>query len=171
MIQAGELFEYGIHTEQSDVRAHVSVCNRTIYVFQTRNGVAAVEKHQPPLVTAGQPGVIGPTADGWLVKLEWIKDLRARRFDTWAGWGKFDQRLSTSRKGRLAVECVIAIMRLGYFPFWLDASEDDRENVQIKGTDILVFCKKRVQVKCDYMAGKTGNIFLQHAERNPLKMI
>ncbi len=34
-----DLFEYGIHTEGSDVRAHVSVLNKTIYVFPTRNGV------------------------------------------------------------------------------------------------------------------------------------
>ena len=57
--------------------------------------------------------------------------------------------------------------------FWLDAAEDERENVQIQGTDILVFSRKRVQVKCDYRCGDrplgTGNVFLQRAERNPLK--
>ncbi len=55
-------------------------------------------------------------------------------------------------------------------PFWVEARETNRDTVQIdKGTDIIVFCRKRVQVKCDWSAGKTGNLFLQSAERNPLK--
>jgi hypothetical protein len=73
----------------------------------------------------------------------------------------------------MAVLCVIAAMKRGRFPFWLDAAEDKRENVQIQGTDIVVFCRKKVQVKCDYAAGDkpngTGNLFLQRAERNPLR--
>jgi hypothetical protein len=64
-------------------------------------------------------------------------------------------------------------MKRGRFPFWLDATEDERQNVQILGTDILVFARKKVQVKCDYKAGDkpegSGNLFLQRAERNPLR--
>jgi hypothetical protein len=166
-----ELFEYGIQTEHSDIRAHVSVVNRTIYVFKTAAGVAATERAEQR--TACQPGVDGPTAEGWVVPVEQIGDLRRLRFESWAGWDEFLPTLTTSQKGALAVACVREAMRLGRFPFWVDAVEDDRENVQILGTDILVFCRKKVQVKCDYRCGDrprgTGNVFLQRAERNPLK--
>jgi len=168
-IVAGELFESGILTEDCDIRAHVSVCNRTVYVFPTRHGREAIERYEPQLRSACQPGVIGKTAEGWLVQLEWIEDLRKKRFESWEGWDRFKQTMTTSEKGKCAVACVIELMKRGHFPFWLDASEDDRENVQIKGTDILVFCRKRVQVKCDWRAGETGNLYLQKAERNPLR--
>jgi hypothetical protein len=118
---------------------------------------------------AFQSGVQGKTAEGWLVKIEWIEDVRRVRYQSWGKWEMFIPTLSTTDKGKLAVECVLSAMRLGRFPMWIDASEDDRENVQIHGTDILVFARKKVQVKCDYRAGETGNLFLQRAERNPLR--
>jgi hypothetical protein len=164
-----ELFPHGIFEENSDVRAHVSVLEKIIYVFPTRNGINAIKVHDPVLKSAGQPGVDGPTATGWLVRPDWIEDIRKVKFLSWERWGEFNEDLPTNKKGKLAVECVIEIMRRGRFPFWIDATEDQRENIQISGTDILVFCKKRVQVKCDYPIGKTGNLFLQKAERNPLK--
>ena len=168
-----ELFPHGIQTENSDIRAHVSVVNRTIYVFKTRAGNDAVATRNPPTATAGQPGVDGVTADGWLTPIEWIDDLRRVRYFSWPRWNEFLPELATTDKGALAVACVIDAMRLGRFPIWLEAVEDERENIQIKGTDIVVFCRKRVQVKCDWRCGDkpagTGNLFLQRAERNPLK--
>jgi len=169
------LFEYGIHTEGSDIRAHVSVVNRTIYAFPTKNGVDAVFRTPREKRFAGQPGVAGPTAEGWLVPVEDVEDLRRLRFESWEGWTQFRDGLSTTRKGQLAVMCVLGAMKRGRFPFWLDATEDERHNVQILGTDVLVFCKKKVQVKCDFHAGEkprgTGHLFFQRAERNPLKRI
>lgn len=171
-VKTQDLFEYGIYTEVSDIRAHVSVANRLIYVFPTRNGIRAIENFKPPIKPAYQKGVNGKTAEGWLVKVEWIDDLRRLRFDSWT-WEEYRTDMDTSEKGRWAVNCVLAAMRLGRFPFWVDAQESDRDNVQKQGTDILVFCRKRVQVKCDAKSGDlplgTGNIFLQRAEKNPLK--
>lgn len=164
---SASLFEYGICTEASDIRAHVSVCNKTIYVFETKNGVKAIEEHDPRIVPATQPGADGPTATGWLVRMEWIDDLRMIRYYSWPSWDQFNQYLSTSEKGSLAVRCVLDTMRLGKFPFWFDASESDQANIQIKGVDILVCANKKIQVKCDYRAGETGNLFLQKSERNP----
>lgn len=168
-----ELFEYGIQVEHSDIRAHVSVVNRTIYVFETYRGVEAIEKYKPERRMAFQPGVEYPTADGWLVKPEWIADLRRLKFHSWGEWGSFNSSLSTSAKGALAVECVTDAIRAGRFPFWLSTEEDTRENIQIKGTDIVVFCRKKIQVKCDWKCGDTplgtGNLYLQRAERNPKK--
>jgi hypothetical protein len=169
--QAATLFEYGIQTEDSDIRAHVSVANRTIYVFKTASAVAVLTEAAAPLVSATQPGAKGPTAEGWVLPVEKIPDLRRVRFPSWRGWEFFDKRLPTSEKGKMAISCVRDAMKRGHFPFWLDAIEDDRKYLQLRGTDLLVFCKKRVQVKCDYDCGDrplgTGNLFLQKAERNP----
>ena len=167
------LFEYGIHTEDSHVRAHVSVVNRCIYVFETRRAIEAIEAHNPEKATASQPGVDGITASGWLVKPEWIADLRVVEPSVaFRGWGRFSYEMKTSEKGRWAVDMVVSAMRSGKFPLWLNAEEDDRENIQIQGTDIVLFCRKKIQVKCDAKAGPppgTGNLFLQSHERNPLK--
>lgn len=169
-----ELIQYGIHTENSDIRAHVSPVNWAVYIFQTFAGVDAIQAHNPPLRTATQPGVTGATAEGWLVKLEWIDDLRRRQYYSWPHWAEFQPSLSTSRKGELAVKCVVDLMKIGRFPLWIDAGETDAENIQIAGTDIVLFCRKKIQVKCDYRSGHkpngTGNFFLQKAERNPHRL-
>ena len=165
-----DLFEHGIHTENSDIRAHVSAFNQTVYVFRTPEGIKAIERHKPPLVPAWQDGVDGPTAYGWLVKDIWIDGLRRLPCRRWSKWEEFAACRTTSDKGRLAVACVIDLLAIGYFPLWIsDAAESDRHDVQIKGTDIVVFARKKIQVKCDMPAGRTGNLFLQKAERNPLK--
>jgi len=167
-----DLYDYGIQNEQSDIRAHVSVVNKAIYVFQTSLGIEAIKRHNPREVFATQPGIEGPTARGWLVKIQWIKDLRQLLYYSWKYWPFFSESMSTSDKGALAVKCVCDCMKIGKFPFWIDASEENRADVQIVGVDIVVSCKKRVQVKCDWHSGPipgTGNLFLQSAERNPLK--
>jgi hypothetical protein len=167
------LFEYGIQTEHSDIRAHVSAVNQTIYVFPTRNAIDAVFREPREERYACQRGVAGPTAIGWLVPVQAIEDVRRVKFSSWEGWTQLRDDLTTSRKGQLAVACVIGAMKRGRFPFWLDATEDERQHVQILGTDVLVFCKKKVQVKCDFHSGDkplgTGNLYFQRAERNPLK--
>jgi hypothetical protein len=56
---ADRFINYGIQNEKSDIRAHVSVVNRGVFVFQTSAGVEAIEKHKPRAVWAGQPGVVG----------------------------------------------------------------------------------------------------------------
>lgn len=169
-----ELFEYGIQTENSDIRAHVSVVNKTIYVFPTRRGVEAIAERPRAERYASQRDVTGPTAKGWLVPVGDIRDLRRIRFPTWEGWCQFAPTLSTAQKGALALACVVAAMKRVGFPFWLDAAEDERENMQVAGTDLVVFCRKKVQVKCDYYGGDkpagTGNVFLQRAERNPRRL-
>lgn len=177
-----ELFASGIQTEDSDIRAHVSFCNNTVYIFETQCGRDAIERIKPEEADASQIGVEGRTGRGWKVPIKEIAGMRAIKPSLWEGWERWNHDLllvpmkdgkrefSTSEKGRRAVECVKYVMKHGRFPFWLDAAEDDRQCVQINGTDILVFVKKRVQVKCDARAGITRNLFLQNAERNPLRL-
>jgi len=173
-----ELFDYGIYTECSDVRAHVGVLAKMVFVFPTRNAISAVEEHNPKLVFGFQSGVSAPTASGWLIALELIRDLRTIPVKSnWSGWYGWTDNLSTTQKGQRAVELVLQMLRLGRLPIWLDNVEDDpRQNIQIKGTDIVVYAHKRIQVKCDFRAGPksipgcTGNIFIQKSERNPLRL-
>lgn len=168
-----ELIEYGIHTEQSDIRAHVSVVAKCIYVFETFRGIDAIRANKPKLAPAYQVGVDGPTATGYLVKTEWIQDLRRVKYYSWQ-WDKFSPGLSTTEKGRLAVLCVSDALRIGRFPLWVNGNDNLSRAIQVSGTDIIVSCNKRIQVKCDYKGGDcndggTGNLFLQNAERNPLR--
>ena len=163
-----DLFPQSIYLENSDIRAHVSAYNQMVYVFRTVEGVKAIEKYSPILATAVQPGVVGVTGLGWLVKQDWIDDLRKIPV-VWNGWKEFREDWDTTKKGRFAVSCVLSLMKHGRFPLWIDTNEDDRENVQLSGTDILIFARKKVQVKCDFPAGRTKNLFIQKAERNPLK--
>lgn len=170
--KVNDLFEYGIQTENSDIRAHVSVINRAIYVYETRKGLEAIEKHKPKQAYASQRGVDGFTGLGWLVRPDMIDGLISLKYVSWQHWGLFKESMTTSEKGDLAVKCVCDCIKIGRFPFWIDASEENRESVQIKGVDIVVFCKKKIQVKCDWRSGPapgTGNLFLQSAERNPKK--
>jgi len=168
-VEAPPLFEHGIFEENSDIRAHVSPFEKRVYVFPTRNGIEAIKRHSPRLGKATQNGVNGVTAEGWLVRIEWVEDMRTLRFESYPKWSEFSEAMSTSQKGKFAVQCVVELMRRGRFPIWMDAEEDKRQDVQIKGTDILLFCKKRIQVKCDAPAGRTGNLFLQKSECNPLR--
>lgn len=164
------LYEYGILAEKSDIRAHVSVCNHFVYVFKTSAGVKAVQNGSYRVAEAYQPGVNGPTAQGWLVPIKDIEDLRELNFKSF-NWSIFKDNASTTEKGICAVNCVVELLRLGRMPIWIDgAKETEDRALQIAGTDVLVFCNKRIQVKCDWNAGKTGNLFLQKSERNPLKM-
>lgn len=167
------LHEYGIHTEQSDIRAHVSVVNRTVYVFETTKAVASIVALRPAIVTAKQPGCTEVTAEGWLMPIAAIDGIRKLAFQTWPRWGEFSPAMTTSQKGDLAVACVVRLLEIGRFPLWIAANESGDRSIQIAGTDILVTCNKRIQVKCDWRSGDqpkgTGNLFLQRAERNPFK--
>lgn len=168
------LHEYGIQTEQSDIRAHVSPGACAMFVFPTQSAVAVMRKY--PKRTASQPGVIGKTAEGYIVPVADIPDLWALRIDP-SFFDGFNECLSTSEKGDRAVKLVIAALKNGGFPLPVHANFSTERNIQISGTDVIVVGKWRIEIKCDYWAsmekGKpnarcTGNVFLQIAERNPL---
>jgi len=166
------LYESGIQTEQSDIRAHVSVVCKKVYVFKTQNALDAIRITNPESRSAYQDGVDGATAQGWLVRPRDIVGLRTLPCGLWGRWDEFNEGMTTSEKGLLAVDLVVRILSIGYFPIWIEASENQCRNVQINGTDIIVNPNVKIQVKCDYRAGEypgTGNLFLQFAERNPLK--
>lgn len=170
------LFNYGIRTENSDVRAHVCVLARKVYAFRTRDGVNLLDTGKYCLKPAYQPGVVGRTALGAPIPIKDFPDLRVIKLPCWERWNDFSETDRTSEKGRLAVQIIVDLLARGGFPLWVIASDDDRKGIQIKGTDIVVFARQKIQVKCDYKGGEghtscTGNLFIQTAERNPLKAI
>jgi hypothetical protein len=174
-----ELFEYGILTEASDIRAHVGVAGRAVYIFQTKVAVQLLTANlgKYPIKPAEQPDVDGITATGWCVPFGDIPDIRRVRYHSYP-WQNFSPKDKPSEKGRKAVEVVTALLRIGKFPIWIDATESPDVVLQITGTDVIIFNKTRIQVKCDWRCGNerpwpecTGNLFLQKSERNPLKRI
>jgi hypothetical protein len=172
--QEPKLHECGILTEKSDIRAHVSVVNKTIYVFKTIHGVAALDgATEESLKTACQAGVKGITAKGWPVSIDAIKDLRKVDLSM-VPWKTYERhKMTTSERGQLAVNVVLYALKCGLFPMWIESTESNDASIQIAGTDVVLAFNKRIQVKCDWKCGDkplgTGNVFLQYAERNPLK--
>ena len=86
----------------------------------------------------------------------------------------------TSEKGRKAVGLIAAMLRRGLLPIPGKVQRlvtDIDKPLQIEGQDIIVefgAATVRIQVKCDYKGGDksrggTGFLYLQTAERNPMK--
>jgi hypothetical protein len=171
-----ELYNYGIHIENSDIRCHVAPGTKLVFIFQTAAAISILTENFP-VKEASQPGVDYVTGRGYAVPWDAIPDIRRIRWYTVAWWDRFSRSQSTSEKGRHAVWVATELLRIGRFPLWTLGRDSERLELQIKGTDILMWGKWRIQVKCDYFAGRgdddsgTGNLFLQTAERNPLRRI
>ena len=68
------LVKNGIHTETSDLRVHVSMAMRSVYVFPTQTGIDAIDPTRHRKVPVHQNGI--KTAIGWLVRPEDMKGCR-----------------------------------------------------------------------------------------------
>ena len=174
-----KLVDYGIQTEESDLRAHVCVNARRVYVYPTTKGIEAIRTNKYRKLPASQPGAALVTAEGFIVPPSDIWGC----IDISAGWAmdragaiRFDD--TTSRKGEWAVNVVRHLLSNGWFPMWGTSEVIESLDIQVKGIDVIVTSKARIQVKCDYEGGApprpgrkgervTGNLFLQTAECNP----
>ena len=170
------LFDYGIKTENSDIRCHVAPGTRCIFVFRTQAALGLpLSRYQ--LRDAFQTGVNGRTAQGYVVPWRDVPDIRRVRWVKVPWWERFNQKQTTSEKGKHAVWVVSELLQQGRIPLWvLSPYESEQTELQIKGTDLLLWARWRIQVKCDWLAGDvedggSGNLFLQVAERNPLRRI
>jgi len=167
------LFDYGIQTEKSDIRCHVAPGTRMIFVFQTKAALSILNGKYP-LVDGFQPNIGYATARGYLVPPDDIPGLRRVRWTSTPWWGWFSGDQSASQKGKQAVRVVTELIKEGRFPLWGLSSESCSVDTQKAGVDIVLSGIWRIQVKCDFNAGKdekncgTGNLFLQIAETNPL---
>jgi len=182
-IRSPDLVDYGIQNEESDLRAHVCPFVQRVYVYPTAEGRRAVEGGHWPTREAHQNGVKGATAIGFCVPPFAIRRCVALqvRFDAWDSM-EFSEQDSPSAKGEKAVRFVAGMIRTGIFPLphrTAAVNLNLKRAVQIRGEDIIVDLgadRVHVQVKCDYRGGEdvlggTGNLYLQVAERNPLKRI
>lgn len=165
---------YGIQNEQSDIRAHVSVVTKTVYVFPTQRGIEAIDTGKYPKAPAWTEDIL--TAEGYLVPPDDIKNMRRvpipEHVLQQANFSPYD---TTSEKGARAVRVVQYLLRNGLFPLWAHPTIIHDVDMQVEGLDIIVKMNTRIQVKCDYRAGDkeaggTGNLYLQVAECNPFKM-
>jgi hypothetical protein len=176
-----QLLDYGIQTEGSDLRAHVCVNAQTVYVYPTTKGLDAIGSGKFRRTSASQPGAAFYTAEGYLVppsRIWGCYPINAKWAMSQAGPVSFG--MSTSLKGEWAVRVVRALLSIGHFPLWGNAEVVSDLDIQIKGVDLIVTTKARIQVKCDYEGGEpvrdgakgervTGNLFLQVAECNPFR--
>jgi hypothetical protein len=165
-----DLFKYGIFEEKSDIRAHVT--HEKVYVFKTKilKELLLLKGNELPDAKAYQSDYDEPTGYGKLIKPEMIYDMRILQFTSWNEWINYKKEWSTTLKGKWAVKCVVELIRIGRFPFWLEVTQNEDVKIDIQGTDILVVMNQRIQVKCDYPIFKTGNLFIQTHEKNPFKM-
>lgn len=176
-----QLFEYGIQNEASDLRAHVCPFVQRVYVYPTAEGRRAIESGHWRARPGYQRGVDGATALGFCVPPFAIQRCVALqvRFDAWDRIG-FSEQDDTSAKGAKAVQFVAGMIRAGIFPLPYALGRidtDPAKAMQISGDDIVVDLganRVHIQVKCDYLGGDaalggTGNLYLQTAERNPLR--
>ena len=175
------LVDYGIQTEQSDLRAHVCVNARCVYVYPTKKGIEAIASGQYRKVPASQPGATFITAEGFLVppmSIWGCMPINAQWAIDRVGPVAFSD--STTRKGEWAVKVVRKLLKFGRFPMWGNTEIIDDLDIQVQGIDLIVTSRARIQVKCDYEGGEpvrtgktgervTGNLFLQVSECNPFK--
>lgn len=168
-----ELFDYGIQTEESDMRAHVSIVSNTVYVFPTKPAIELCLSERYPAKPAWQPGVSYPTARGYVIPWKDIPFIIPVRAEMTILRQKFKESDSTTVKGRKATNVVAHLLRCGLFPLMgAVPKEPTALEAQIRGVDLIVSGTWKIQVKCDWKAGEngSGNLYLQIAERNPKHM-
>jgi hypothetical protein len=169
-----KLVDYGIQSENSDLRAHVCVIGKKVYIYKTKAGLEQIGKNNYRKVQVKTNNII--TAEGYLVPWNDISGIKSVKISPitlkHAGFTQEKHQMTSSEKGNSAVAVVKKLLKSGLFPIEVYAEKIDDEDMQISGTDILLKLKDcRIQVKCDWAAGEggTGNLFLQTAECNPHK--
>ena len=175
-----KLYDYGIQNEDSHIRAHVCPQVKRVYVYPTDQGIKALQNGREAL--GYQPGVDGATAKGKLVKPFDISKCVSLQINdrAWDAF-KFNVEEETTIKGEKAVKLIVGMIKAGLFPLPAGIIIDPNVSkaIQIKGDDIYVWTQKscvKIQVKCDFRGGEkhlggTGHLYLQTAERNPLRKI
>jgi len=176
-VGARVLVNYGIQNENTDLRIHVSVSNKTIYVFRTSSGKKEVEKGLSGAYPFRSVNSYGQrTAEGYIVPIPSIEGISIIEipqdiFENAHFEEVIDKKNKEKEKGDKAVFVVVEMLkRDGLINIQLVPEKITDTDLQISGLDILVKTSCRIQVKCDLRAGITGNLFLQTAEINPMRL-
>lgn len=170
-----KLIEYGIQTEDSDLRAHVCVTAKKVYVYRTEDGVRLIQSLSDKRKVAVKTGDY-VTAKGYPVKPQEIENITFVPIpdNVWEHV-KFSTFDNPTVKGQKAISVVRWMLRRGCFPMLpLHVKEVEDKDMQVKGQDIIISLSLdvKIQVKCDYEGGeggKWGNLYLQTEECNPHK--
>lgn len=170
-----KLVEYGIQTEQSDLRAHVCVLAKNVYVYRTADGVGMVQSGKYTTKPTYTRGIL--TAKGCVVPANSIPGVEVIAIpQSWLDKLAFSEADSPTTKGEKAIKVVKGLLNKGMFPLLpLTIAEVEDKQMQIQGTDIQISLemKVKIQVKCDYRGGVgpncTGNLYLQTSECNPFQ--
>ena len=168
-----KMVHYGIQNEKVDLRAHVGVNTRRVYVFTPEAGTKATESG----TYIGRPVYTGNIVTAYGYAVPWDEVEGCRWFDipddvmTMAG---FRLNMGTSEKGKRAEFVVIEMVRRGIIPLMLDVVRNEDFDSQLLGSDVLVRLAKDIQSKCDWRCGHrelggTGRLYLQTKECNPLR--
>lgn len=168
-----ELFTWGIQTEESDYRLHVSFATRTAYLFPTPAGLEAiaakdrvlrfVHQRDPPFrVTAAGYRIPWREIEGCLelaIPEDILAEVDCRKDD------------KPDVKGEKAERAANLMLARGLVPFPQQVEEVGDLDAQIRGQDLVATQEKPpvIQVKCDYSGGRFG-LFLQTMEANPDKI-
>lgn len=174
-----QLVNYGIQTEQSDYRAHVGYKTQHLFVFSTASAKQVLQKEQRryELKNVNSRDMRGNdicTAKGFPVPLSDIPSLQEIMIPPDV-YKKHPIILSdpTTIKGVQAVSIVVEMLKRHLILLPIEVHEVTEKTLQIQGQDILVKANLRIQVKCDFSAGRkpegSGNLFLQIAECNPFR--
>ena len=166
------LHNYGILNEESDYRIHVCFKPGYAYIFRTEAGRFVCASGEFQTRKAFQPGVNGATANGYIVPPNKIPGCEQVKIPSdIMNKLRCAETESTSAKGDKAVLCAMSMLERGLFPLSIKTSFVKEEDIQRKGVDLIVISRTKIEVKCDYNGGTggTGNLYLQIAERNPLK--
>ena len=172
------LFEYGIHTEKTTHRIHVSSGDRKMFVYQTHEGIDAMPEpisiYKPldwtasgyyllasPQAKKSNPGYA--TARGIRVPYNLIRNCRGINIPEHIVATTKD--ISTTGKGQLAVGIVIHMAAEGRLPIQFQIREINTKREQILGQDIDL-SEAIIQVKHDGPAYEKG-LFMQTHEWNP----
>lgn len=165
------LVDYGIEQERTDIRIHVCVRVKRLYVYSRDAALLAIRTHSYPVKPAYQDGM--KTAEGYAVPWTDIADCR----EVWlhGSYWRVDpirEDMTTTEKGAAAANIVSRALQGGYVPLPIQVQVVEDRSTQIAGVDLVAHCALRLQVKCDFGGGDkkfggTGNLFIQTSELNP----
>lgn len=169
-----DLVPYGIDEEVADMRAHVCVVAKRVYVFPVERLKEALSQKPYPCVPAYTEDVV--TAEGYLVPPDDIEGMCVfELIDKYWTHYRIVRSMPSSLKGKRAEQLVRNAINAGRIGIPAQATSVTDLNEQIAGCDLYVQMNlKRVQVKCDFDGGHkafggTGNLFIQISEANPFK--
>jgi len=177
-----KLVDYGLQNEESDYRAHVGYKTQHVFVFPTKptqhllQEIERTSKYKAvPVFSYSAHGETIQTARGYPIPLSDLPSLQEILIpiDLYRKY-EISPKDPTKISGQKAVLIVFEMIRRHLVLLPLEVQEVVSKSLQIKGQDIVISMNCRMQVKCDFRAGRkerggTGNVFLQTAECNPFR--